>query len=205
MSKISHVEAFPLHWPIGYKRSANRTRSRFKVTMDASQRLLQKEVSRLGGKNLVVSTNIPVRKDGGLYADWMNKRIDDPGVAIYFRYQDNDISMCCDQYERIWENVYALAKGIEALRSLERWGVSDFLQRAFTGFAALPEAKSKTPTFTPWYITLEVPHHADLFEIKAAFRRLSKLYHPDAPGGGNIEKFQAILKAYREILPFNES
>jgi hypothetical protein len=39
------------------------------------------ELRRLGATNIVVSTNVPVKADGLLYAD--NKRLDDPGIAVY--------------------------------------------------------------------------------------------------------------------------
>ncbi len=183
------MEAFPLHWPSGYKRNHTRIRSRFKITMDQAQKFLHKEVSRLGGSTLIVSTNIPIRKDGMLYADWMNKRIDDSGVAIYFKYKGKDVSMCCDQYEKIWENIYALGKGIEALRGMDRWGVSDFLDRVFTGFIALPE-KSEV---RPWYSVLGISENATIPEIKAAYRRLLMQHHPDK--GGDPEKLNEIQTA----------
>lgn len=99
------MEAYPLHWPTGYKRTTHRIHSRFEQTMDKAQRFMRDEIIRIGGTQLIVSTNIPVRKDGGLYADWMKKKMEDTGVAIYFQYKGKSISMCCDQYNKIWENV----------------------------------------------------------------------------------------------------
>lgn len=189
------MEAFPLHWPIGYKRSPQRIFSRFKVTMDKSQRFLREEIKRLGGTDLIVSTNIPIRKDGGMYADWMNKKIDDPGVAIYFKYKGKDISMCCDQYTKIWENVYALGKGIEALRGMERWGVSDFIDRAFTGFAALPDPDNKEESC---YEILGVMPWATEEEINKAYKDLCKIRHPDK--GGSTDAFTQLLNAQCEAL-----
>jgi curved DNA-binding protein CbpA len=49
-----------------------------------------------------------------------------------------------------------------------------------------------------YYEILGVRTGAEYLEIKAAFRRLAKLYHPDKNPGGK-ERFTAILKAY-EIL-----
>jgi hypothetical protein len=43
----------------------------------------------------------------------------DPGVAVYFTYKGNEVVLCCDTYERIWENVYAIGKTIENLRAIE--------------------------------------------------------------------------------------
>lgn len=125
------MEKFPLQWPTGYKRSNNRKRSQFKQTNDGAQRALLNEIRMLGATDLIVSTNIPVRNDGGFYSKYADGKNMDPGVAIYFKYKNKPVSMCCDTYTTVWENVYALAKGIEALRGMDRWGVSEFLDRAF--------------------------------------------------------------------------
>ncbi|WP_430900511.1 MULTISPECIES: J domain-containing protein [unclassified Paraflavitalea] len=185
------MEAFPLHWPIGYKRTNSRIHSRFKVTMDKAQRFLRSEVSKLGGSNLIVSTNIPLRKDGMLYSDWMSRKIDDPGVAIYFKYKGKDIAMCCDQYNKIWENIYALGKGIEALRGMERWGVSDFLDRAFTGFTGIPE---KVEVKKEWYEVLGVSQSANAEQIRKSYREKAMVTHPDK--GGSPEAFQLVKEAF---------
>lgn len=186
--------AFPLSWPLGYKRTMFRVSSKFKQSMDASQRFLRDEVHRLGGVSLVVSTNLPIRADGGIYSTYLDRLIDDPGVAIFFKFKGKDVTMCCDQYRRVWENIYALGKGIEALRGMDRWGVSEFLERAFTGFTALPPA----PSSLTWYQILEVPEKAAAPVIKESYRQLVKAYHPDNSSTGNAEKFIRIQGAYQE-------
>lgn len=191
------IEAYPLHWPVGYQRTENRIVSSFKQGMDASQRFLREEIRRLKATDLIVSTNIPVRKDGGMYTDYMSRRIQDPGVAIYFKYKGKQISMCCDRYVSVWENVYALGKGIEALRGLERWGVSDFLDRAFTGFTALPE--STVGIQRHWSEVLNVPRSENRpGVITKVYRELVKIHHPDV--GGDTKKFQEITDAYDRAL-----
>jgi hypothetical protein len=125
-------DAYPLAWPIGYKRTKSRTKSLFKQTPDNAQKHLRDEISRLGASNLIVSSNCMVRNDGFVYSDMSNSKIEDPGVAIYFKYKGKEITMCCDTYERVWENIYALAKGIESIRAIERYGISEFMERAFT-------------------------------------------------------------------------
>lgn len=187
-------EAYPLCWPSGYQRTLQRINSRFKSSMDAAQRFLRMEIKRLDGDGLIVSTNLRIRNDGGLYADDLKKKIDDPGVAIYFKRKKKDISLCCDQYATVWENIYALGKGIEAMRGLERWGVSDFLDRAFTGFAALPESIA----MSYWWMVLGIDRNADKETITNAWRQLVKLHHPDR--GGDATKFQEIQKAYEEAM-----
>lgn len=190
------IDAYPLQWPLGFKRTEvrNRIRSPFKQTMERSQQFLRKELDRLGAGRLVVSTNIPVRKDGMLYADWMARKLDDPGVAIYFSLSGENVSMCCDQYLSVWENVYALGKSIEALRAIERYGTSDFIKRAFTGFKELPPQ----PAPKPWWETLGVSRYADRDTIKEAYREKAKTAHPD--GGGSDAEFIDLQQAYNQAL-----
>lgn len=197
------IEAFPLHWAPGYPRTQpyKRIDSKFKQTMDGSQKFLRAELQRLGARDLIISTNIPLRKDGGMHSTYMDRLMDDPGVAIYFKYKTKDITMCCDQYKRIWENIYALGKGIEALRGMERWGVSDFLERAFTGFTALPEYITPAPAFRNWFQILGCQENATEDEIKKAYRDKAKIHHPDA--GGTADEFNAIQKAYEQGLEKN--
>ncbi|MFA6058940.1 MAG: J domain-containing protein [Taibaiella sp.] len=192
------MQAYPLQWPLGYERSKKRISSRFKQTMGSAQNQLHAEVKKLCGSqfksnDLIVSTNMRVRQDGLIYAADLAKKIDDPGVAIYFKYRGQDTSMCCDQYERIWENMYALAMAIDALRSIDRWGVSDFLKKAFTGFAALPE-----PGESSWPSVLRIATTATKQEIIDAYRNLCKIHHPDV--GGDRDEFQKITTAYKEAL-----
>jgi hypothetical protein len=192
-------EAYPLCWPAGYKRtpSYRRHASAFKQTMDRAQNFLRDEIKRLGGTGLIVSTNLRLRTDGGIYAADMNKLIDDPGVAIYFKYKGKDVSMCCDQYSRVWENLYALGKGIEALRGMERWGVSEFLDRAFTGFAALPSTVI-VPYLDVWKALGLPGKPATVGEVTEAYRKQALTVHPDR--GGSPDAFNQLQQAYRQAL-----
>lgn len=47
------------------------------------------------------------------------------------------------------------------------------------------------------YSVLEVPEGSSLEVCKSAFRRLSKLYHPDS--GGDANKFAMVIKAWKDI------
>lgn len=192
-------EAFPLDWPIGFKRTdkSKRKFSPFRQTPGAAQDFLHAEVRRIGGKKLIVSTNIPVRKDGFMYADYINKKQEDPGVAIYFEMDGEPISMCCDQYIKIQDNIYALGKSVEALRGIDRWGCSEFMKRAFTGFKALPESGSAAGTC--WEI-LDLQPTRDEDLIKQMYRIKALKHHPDR--GGDSSKFDSLTKAYEQALQY---
>jgi hypothetical protein len=194
------IEAYPLHWPSGYERTAagRRKHSQFKNTLGSARDFLKDEVRRIGGKNLIISTNIPTKQNGDLYADYARYKLEDPGVAVYFKYNDKDVALCCDQYERVWENVQALAKAIEALRGLERWGVSDFLDRAFTGFKALPATTLQEKDI--WEVLGLSGKPESTIIIHQAYKQQAKKVHPDA--GGSEEDFHLLQEAYRMALNF---
>lgn len=199
-------ESFPLQWPAGYKKTppADRIDSQFKQTLHSSVQFLNAEIERLKASDLIISTNIPVRKsNGGFYSDWMNRKLHVPGVAIYFKLKGNDQSMCCDQYTHVWENIYALAKGIEALRGIERWGISEFLERAFTGFPALPESSTINQQKV-WDILGLDDEPVSSHVVRSAYKHRVKKLHPDA--GGSIDDFDLLQRAYKQALQqFNET
>ncbi len=49
------------------------------------------------------------------------------------------------------------------------------------------------------YAILEIAPEADEKEIRAAYRRLARKYHPDTGEGSSAEKFRAVQAAY-EVL-----
>lgn len=188
------AETFPLDWPLGYKKTQFRRKSKFKqAAPDSIQLLLNAELRKLSAKKIIISSNIPVRRDGGIYADYLCKKMAEPGIAIYFVHKEQNVVICCDQYEYPWENMYALAKGIEALRGMDRWGVSEFMERAFTGFKALPESVEPN---VAWNDVLGINLSSGESEIKSAYRKLAQIHHPDS--GGTAAMFDRITKAYQQ-------
>lgn len=138
---MSAQRKYPLLWPEGEPRTPyakQRHSSPFQVSSEKALRDLYAELKRFNAQNVVLSTNVPVRNDGMLYADAMRRRIDDAGVALFFDLRGQPFSICCDLYSRVDDNVRALFKIIEAMRTIERYGGSHLSQKSFTGFAALP-------------------------------------------------------------------
>lgn len=182
------VEAFPLHWPQGWKTTPDPQHSRFKVTFTSARDTLVAELKRMNAKNPVISTNIPLRNDGLPYARFSPPR--DTGVAVYFTYKGKQMVFACDKWKRIEDNLWSICKTIEAIRGIERWGASEMLERAFTGFAQL-EAPSDE-----WWKVLGVDKLASYGDVINAFKALAKKNHPDV--GGSSEEMARINKAYQE-------
>ncbi len=191
---MSQEDAYPLQWPSGRPRtpSGHRSSSRFDVTPNQAQRDMFHQIALMGGKNVIVSTNLRLRKDGGIYAADMNKTPDDPGVAVYFERKGQRVCFSCDMYHRVWENIRAIGKTIEAMRGIARWGAEEALDRAFTGFAALPSPEARKH----WSDVLNVPSNAAADDIKAAYRSAART----AAKQGDQARLQDLNVARDEAL-----
>lgn len=175
------TEAYPLQWPEGWPRHKGLQDSdrRFRGPTFHWDRVyggLKDELKRIGAKNIVVSTNQPLRIDGAPYAQQRN--IKDVGVAVYFTRGGKSMVMAQDRFYSVIGNMRSLTMAIEGLRQMERHGGAVMMERAFTGFAAI-EAVGKS-----WWDVLQVRPDATLEAIEANFRRLARDRHPDR-GGSN--------------------
>ena len=206
------IPAYPLSWPAGWPRmpAAARTSARFvrKATQhhrrgdgssysstynqqlsvaDAVQRLLG-ELTRMGisDNDLVISTNLQLRLDGLPRSD--QRAPADPGVAVYWTERSMrgqpPRCMAIDRYDRVADNIAAVAASLEALRAVERHGGARILERAFAGFTALPG-----PAAVDWRVVL------DPDDPEGSYRRLRSQHHPDRPGGSS-ESFDRVQRAY---------
>jgi hypothetical protein len=190
---LTTIEAYPLCWPAGRPRtpSYRRETARFKTSFAAARDELRREVDRLGGRNLIVSTNIPLRNDGLPYASY--KKLDDEGVAIYFTYKTKPMSFACDRWNRVEHNMQAICKTIDALRGIARWGSGDMLEAAFTGFAQLPPPIAGEE---PWYVVLNVDPDSEYEDVRKAYQWERSDNHPDK--GGDAAKFDRVQRAWEQ-------
>lgn len=187
------VESYPLHWPSDYPRKTEQEKktSRFTTTLGRARDFVKDEIRRIGGKDPVISTNIPLKQNGDLRADWSKSRIDDSGVAVYFMYNDKQVCLCCDTHHKVWDNLYAVGRAIDALRRIDRDGVSDFLNRTFSGFKAIPQEASSGKNC--WEI-LGIEPVSNRHVIQEAYKARAKEIHPDVKGG-STEAFCELQEA----------
>lgn len=187
------TQAYPLHWPAGWKRTERPQRAPFwegngRTTLSTARDFLYAELERLRARDVVLSSNLRLRLDGKPAAD--QREPEDPGVAVYFTTKDGR-KQCfpCDKWDRCADNMKAIAKTIEALRGLERWGAKETVDAAFRGFQALPAPQTiqlghEDPAKNP-YMSLS----------KSELRNLMKVHHPDT--GGDRKKFDQVMEAWR--------
>lgn len=206
-----NVQRYPLSWPVTWKRTppAARQRASFAktVTLDGPARAdgsreqvkrtralsaadatgrLQKEIDRLNGHDAILSTNLKLRLDGVPRSDQGEPM--DPGAAVYFTLNKKPICLACDKWDRVADNIAALAQHIDALRRIDRYGVGS-LEQAFAGYQALPAMA------TDWWVILGVSPNATLEEVEEAFRAAALRSHPDR--GGTHEEMARLSEARR--------
>ena len=186
------TESFPLHWPEGRPRTPvyKRQRSRFSTGFGAAVNLAVDELRRLGARHAVISTNVALRRDGLPLAS--AKRVEDTGAAVYFLYKEKQTCFACDRWDKVEDNIYAIAKTIDAMRGISRWGTGDMLDAAFNGFVALPPPSA-------WREILTNPKSLEDAETK--YRFLARNAHPDRGGSHDrmSELNKAIADARREL------
>lgn len=213
------VPAYPLQWPDGWKRTppAKRTRAKFSASTSTTRQWTDGRTTTWRGKRVltiaeavsrvreqlakmgvdddcVISTNLQLRLDGLPRSG--QPEPDDTGVAVYWRSDAGAVPRCMaiDRYDRVADNLAAIAATLDAMRAIERHGGAEILNRAFTGFTTLPHGGT-----THWSDVLGVPPTASRAEIEAAYRRLRSQHHPDR--GGDPQRFHEIQQAFNEAKP----
>jgi hypothetical protein len=161
------IDAFPLAWPHHVPRTApeRRISGSFMVTPGQAMEELVKEVRLSGGRDLILSSNVPIRRDGLPYTNAREPA--DPGVAAYFTRKGQQVCIPCDTYDRHWKNIRAIGLSIKDMRGPEMRGCAAITDAAYTGFLALP-----APTGRPWWVVLGVSVSASVEEISEARKRL---------------------------------
>src|SRR5258708_5057688 len=163
------AQQYPLQWPMGWKRTQNPLDARFKLGLHQAMRHLLSELDLLGAINVVVSSNLQVRRDGMPLADQREPK--DSGVAVYFQLNGQDQCIPCDKWYYVRDNIRAVGLTVEALRGLERWGAKEMVNAAFRGFKALPETIIMGEhTARAWWEVLQVSQTADWDVIDAAYK-----------------------------------
>ena len=193
--------AYPLTWPDGwrrtysYKRQFGRFNKKYvvhkminnndfayvnssKLTVAQARDRVMDSLRKFGVRDysIIISTNLQVRNDGLPRSG--QRQPDDPGVAVYWKKAKDQIYkvMAIDQYQKVEDNLAAVAATLEAMRAIERHGGAAILERAFTGFQQLPSPND-------WRHVLGFEDTPDSFEIVAErYRKLAKQRHPDSGG-----------------------
>jgi len=209
------TEAYPLSWPTGWKRTPTWERSRAKFgkrtfvdrgkneqgqqmgwhtkgqlsIAQGTERVLQ-TLEQMGfNSSVIISSNLALRIDGLPRSG--QREPDDPGVAVYWGNGRKARCIAVDRYDRVADNLAAIAATLDAMRAIERHGGAAILDRAFTGFVALPAPEQ------PWQVLGLETSRPTKQQIDEAYQRLAMKHHPDR--GGDPQQMARINTARDEL------
>lgn len=191
-------------WPGELK--GTRKSAQFASTLATTARELAAELDKLKARNprlRVAVTREQLYLDGS--AIRAGERPFHPGVVLVFDTPEGQMTFPCDTYTRWEDNLRAITKTLEALRAIDRWGVTTGQQ--YGGFLAIEAARSMPAGFSSfeeaWRYLEEVAGlPKDVYEppesrlprlVRAALRRT----HPDM--GGDPAEFRRVTLAEQFI------
>lgn len=213
MSLDYKIEAIQI-WPGEKTPSWRRTRSPFKTIWTKVINHLDREIRMLGGRNVVFRLEVSdrdIRQDGLLRSD---ARPREPGVVVQFtagRLKGSPtLFYRCDRFPYWQDNISAIARGLEALRMVDRYGVTPTGEQ-YAGFKALPASTQPTLSvqdaakilgnFSAWAAHSIIGSAA---ETKEAIRVARNRTHPDKNGGDRtmydqVEMARSILSSHHGV------
>jgi hypothetical protein len=125
-------------WPGPTPADQRRSRWTFKAGWQSTLDLLDRELRHLGASNIMIGCGLreqDIRIDG-----WPRSGVREPahpGVEVSFDTQHGRLVYATDVCERWEHNVRAIALGLEALRAVDRHGITRRGEQ-YAGFKALP-------------------------------------------------------------------
>lgn len=190
---MSEPRSFPLQWPNNWPRAPHRQQSKFKAPdLNRAVNKIEDEVERLDGKGLVISTNLkPTLSSKPEFVSTTG----DVGAAVYFNFKNTPIALACDKWNRVQDNLWAIACHIENLRAQERWGVGR-LEQAFAGYKALPEQAGAVTWWGVFGFKTEADALCGSASIREKYKALCRQHHPDT--GGSNERMVELNMAYSD-------
>lgn len=190
----------------GFKPAEEGRRSNFDTAFRKTVRLLAREIEMLRGERVVLELDI---EEGQLRLDGMPRagaRIGSQAVRVSFESRHGPVRMETGEFSTWQDNVRAIALALEALRAVDRYGVSKRGEQ-YRGWRQI-EAATGNPEDAVVTVeharevlarSLDVPINA-ISGTEAEVRRALRRTHPDNPRGDET-KFRMVVKA-RAVLGF---
>lgn len=196
-----------MHTWVGEQTKAHRRRGRYTFSAKYQDTLdrLYYELSKLGAKEVVIEADFreqDIKLDGFPRA---NARVPSfPGVRIAFDSKHGSLVYQCDTHEFWQHNIRAIALGLAALRSVDRYGITHQAEQ-YTGFKAI-DAGGNDPFHSSdealrWLRQKTGVAGADGISIRTLVRTVARMVHPDA--GGNREDWDRYEAATRRLKEAN--
>lgn len=199
----------PLHqWPREF--TAHRRRAPFRVGWSETINLLNRELHMLGTCNRNAPSVLQIAmRDEDFRRDGLPRAAavpEHPGVILNIdAAAQGPLSFPCDAFDRWTDNLRAIALALEALRKVDRYGITPGNEQ-YTGWKALPQNGSAL-TFTSesakQFLASLVGAEGDGLDLRTlpqVYRRARAAAHPDRNGGDRamwdkVERAAGALRA----------
>jgi hypothetical protein len=183
--------------------TTSRKYSQFSAGLTETLKLLEREIWHLvdtkaqqdSAELLIAIPAGKFRQDGRPYAD---AKAEHPGVIFSIDSRHGHLSYPCDTFTTWQDNLRAIALALEALRKVDRYGVTKRGEQ-YRGFLAL-EATAAPAGFATASDALAFlidligePLQFEDLKPAVALRRAQRIAHPDA--GGDPSTFQRVSLA----------
>lgn len=170
--------------------------SQFSSRWSDTEELLLREVKALRGRDLVLEVDVDesqIRLDGRLYARAYART---PAVRVAFESMHGPLTYATDVFPTWQDNVRAIALGLEALRRVDRYGITKRGEQ-YAGWKQLPagsggtashmtldEAWSIIGSYDPDFRPIQEQRDAGVTAATTlAWRRARAANHPDRRDG----------------------
>lgn len=195
-------------WPGQMHHARSRRRATFKADYNSTLRLLQRELEHLGASKVVIEAAFPenaIRLDGRLREGC--RPPEHPGIILSFQSNLGPLRYPCDTFDDWRANLRAIALGLEALRRVDRYGVTRRGEQ-YSGWKQLPSAVTAAMTVeqaAEVLVRLAMCDNRDTsFVMKSAkcmqecYRTACKATHPDL-NGGKDDDFKLLQECKRVL------
>ena len=183
-------------------------RAGFKASWSKTTKLLARELYQLDARDIVLELDIDesqLRNDGWIRS---TARPRSHGVILSFTSPDTGgaVRFPCDAFDDWQDNVRAIALGLEALRKVERYGITRRHEQ-FAGWKALPPTTGTTMDVLAARKVIakhsgyqvEALKGDDEDRLRKAVRAAIHQTHPDR-NGGDREQYDVVETAKRVLV-----
>jgi hypothetical protein len=187
-------------WPGEKRKDWQRKFAQFRSTYAQSLDLLERELNHLKAKNIAIEAYFDrskIRNDGWPFSGAAPA---EPGVIISFTGKSGELSFPCDTYQNWQHNLHAIALALEALRAVDRYGVTQRAEQ-YKGWAKLPPAPE---VMLPVDAIALLLLHSGIepqspVSLKEAWQAAARKLHPDNTVTGSSGQFVMLQKAKKAL------
>jgi hypothetical protein len=197
-------------WPV--ERTKGRRNATFRASYVQTLDELEYELQRLAAHDAVIQveglTREDIRNDGWPRAGNWKNGYGGPGVILSFESAKGSMSFPCDRYRDFRDNIRAIALSFEALRAVDRYGVTRGNEQ-YRGWAQLEAPTTETDregAIQTIASILNASRDAVAANPAAFIKQARIAYHPDGVTDAGVKKQRhemsvLISKAERALFP----